>query len=63
MQVANGKTDTGLLNVMQPEEPPKCKKFLDAGAVRPEVAGRRRPRRTRESYTWCILTKTNCELE
>ena len=58
VQVANGKTDTGLLNAMQPEQPPKCKKLLDAGAVRlkwPADAAREEP----ESYTWCILTKAN----
>ena len=62
VQVANGTTDTGVLNVMQPEKAPKCKKLLDAGAVRlkwPADAARGEP----ESYTWCILTRANWNVE
>jgi hypothetical protein len=47
---------------MQPEKAPKCKKLLDAGAVRlkwPADAARGEP----ESYTWCILTRANWNVE
>ena len=62
VQVANGTSDTGRLNVMQPEAAPKCKTLLDAGAVRlkwPEDLNREEP----ESFTWCILTKANWNAE
>ena len=58
VQVANGSTDTGLLNKMQPEQPAKCKKLLDAGAVRLKWPADLE-REEQESFTWCILTKDN----
>ena len=62
VQIANGKTDTGRLNVMQQEMPAKCKNLLNAGAVRlkwPADADRDEE----ESFTWCILTKSNWNAE
>ena len=43
---------------MQPEQPAKCKKLLDAGAVRLKWPADLE-REEQESFTWCILTKDN----
>ena len=59
VQVANGTTDTGRLGVMEQEAAAKCKKLLDAGAVRLKWPADIAREELEDSFTWCILTKGN----